>query len=65
MRWHGWAWTGAKWRWCCEADSLERCARELSRHARRLRVKDSHCVMTGGGSPSFTPREATCPAKAK
>jgi hypothetical protein len=59
--WHGWAWTGGKWRRCCQAPGLERCARELSRHARRLKVPDRLTCLTGGGCPAWTPKEKATP----
>lgn len=56
MTWHGWVWVGGGWRWCCQAEGLERCARELSRHARRLGLRDANCGLTTGARPTWTPR---------
>jgi hypothetical protein len=57
--WHGWLWTGDSWERVCSGASLSECSRRLGEHARRRRVPDRLCVMTGGGSPAFVPKDST------
>jgi hypothetical protein len=55
MTWYGFIWTGTAWERVCTGDDLGECHRRLNRIADDRGVKDSFCVMTGGGAPTFVP----------
>jgi len=52
--WHGWHWTGGRWRLVCSAEGRPECHRELIRLFPRIR-NNLHLAMTGGQVPAWNP----------
>jgi hypothetical protein len=55
--WAGWLWIHGTWSRVCEGATLASCGKKLAHLARRHRVPDKLSMMTGGGCPTFIPRE--------
>jgi hypothetical protein len=65
MKWVGWCWQPRGWRRVCEALTIGECAHLLERASKRLKVPGRLQVLTTGAPPTFTPKESSCPAKAR
>jgi hypothetical protein len=58
MNWYGWLWSRGRWERVCSAPTLGACASQLGRIGGRRGIPARWQVMTGGGPPTFTPRNA-------
>jgi hypothetical protein len=55
--WWGWLWTGGRWERVASGHSLATCGKKLAREARRRGIPDKFSVLTGGGTPGYTPSQ--------
>jgi hypothetical protein len=55
--WWGWLFVHGRWERVASGNSLGSGGKRLAREARRRKVPDRLSMMTGGGMPTYVPRE--------